>query len=707
MDLSPFLRTKTGCRCLPAWLVRIFGVCAAWTAVAASPEETTTDTAVASPGVVCLGNAGGSSVLRLEADCRTATLPFLSWDTEGGDRAKNNLLRTGISLKGRSQGALVDLAVEGTSHGQDEVQFRLAALDRKIIWTVRTAADGSFTMQFAAESRSGKGTVPFSSDENRDSPPVVRTGGENAAANAGLDALELAFPFSPRMAATVPLPSRWETDGSLRLPAVISAPDFGQMLLNATPGNAVRGRLLGSRAQQTADFMLEMPVPSIGETRTLAFAPLYLPAPAGMQKPSLWRAARRGWFNAFQPTAEWGDQSNPFSAPAGVLANNVISDPVSCLVCMWADQALLTPKFSDDIRPTDLVRRTVEWWLKCRTRPTGEVVAYWDHGDMLDTNASVLIAAWSYAEATGDRAWLSQQMDRLEMVADYLVRRDIDDDGLIESTHSGNYGELKDPMRADSAYDTINGGHKNAYCNAMIYRGFRCLADVEKQLQRPERQAEYTRRADRLKAAYFKTFFDPDSGWLIWWQSRDGQRHNLSSPMINSLAICYGLVEPDRGREIMRRLWTKVEAVGFRRFDLGVPLTLTPVPRGDYLMGKGICAAPQKEDGSDTFGQYLNGGCLVSDAVYFITALSIVGETERADQVLKAMLERQEKGVFANGGGFQNGVIDKYPQGAEFYTWDGATCGYEGHLTYSFSFLQALLLREPAFRARLYRPLQE
>jgi hypothetical protein len=266
---------------------------------------------------------------------------------------------------------------------------------------------------------------------------------------------------------------------------------------------------------------------------------------------------------------------------------------------------------------------------------------------------------------------------------------------------------LKDPMRADSAYDTINGGHKNAYCNAMIYRGFRCFADIEKQLQRTEQQAKYARCADRLKTAYFKTFFDPDSGWLIWWQSRDGQRHNLSSPMINSLAICHGLVDPEPGREIMRRLWTKIEAVGFRRFDLGVPLTLTPVPRGDYLMGKGICGAPQKEDGSDTFGQYLNGGCLVSDAVYFMTALSIVGETEKADQVLKAMLERQKKGVFSNGGGFQNGVIDKYPHGAEFYTWDGATCGYEGHLTYSYSFIQALLLRESKFRSRLYRPFME
>ncbi len=436
-----------------------------------------------------------------------------------------------------------------------------------------------------------------------------------------------------------------------------------------------------------------------------AHAGTRLPAPADLQEKSLWRAARRGWFNALQPAAEWGDQGNPYGAPAGILANNVLSDPVSCLVHLWADHALLTPAFSPDIRPTDLVRRTVDWSLDHRTRPSGEVIAYWHYADMLDANASPVIAAWDYVEATGDRKWLAQRIERLEFIADYMVRRDVDGDGLVEPTHSGNYGTLKDPIRTDSAYDTINAGHKNAYCNAIIYRAFRCLADLERQLQRSKQQAQYAGRADRLKAAYFKTFFNPTTGWLAWWQSADGQVHDLSSPMISSLAICYGLVEPGRGRDIMRRLWTKIEAAGFRRFDLGVPITLAPVRRGDYLIGDGVNGAPKREDGTDTFGWYLNGGCLVSDAVYFMTALHIVGETDKADRILRAVLERQEKGVFPNGGGYQNGVVNAYPQGAEFYTWDGKTCRYEGHLTYSYSFLHAVLLREATFRNRLFRPL--
>ena len=68
------------------------------------------------------------------------------------------------------------------------------------------------------------------------------------------------------------------------------------------------------------------------------------------------------------------------------------------------------------------------------------------------------------------------------------------------------------------------------------------------------------------------------------------------------------------------------------------------------------------------------------------------------------MLDRQRRGVFPNGGAFQNGVVDQYPRGTEFFDWQGNTCGYEGHLTYSFSFLQAVLLREPQLRQRLFRP---
>ena len=623
------------------------------------------------------------SLFSVDTDAKRARISELGWDTEGGDRARFNLLRAGTSIRliiksGGQWRASDSLETQVEQRSVTETRYHLAlAPSTELEWRIQRA-DKELTMVFRAKG-----------------PGLTNAQG-----------LEVAFPFDPRATATTLLPAAWDADGKLELPAIITAPDHGQVLLASKPDAKLKGRLIGSRANHTVDFILELPLPGQGYAVTLSFQPVHLPTPAGLKDKSRWLAARRGWFNAFQPSAQWGDQGNRFSAPAGVLANNVVSDPVSCLIHLWADQALLTPTFNPEIRLPDSVRRTVDWWLDNRTKPSGEVYAYWDHADMLDANASPLIAAWDYVETSGDRRWLARRIERLEFIADYLVKRDVDNDGLVESTHSGNRGTLVEPMRAGSAYDTINAGHKDAYCNALIYRAWRCLADMERQLKRRAAQAHYAERAERLKTAYSGTFYNPQTGWLAWWKSEDGEVHDLASPMINSLAVCYGLVPPQSGREMLGRLWNKMEAAGFRRFDLGVPITLTPVPRDDYLMGLAGCGVPSKADGSDTFGQYLNGGCLVNDAVYFITALHLVGEPARGDMVLGAMLGRQERGAFPNGGGFQNGVVNEYPHGAEFFTWDGRTCGYEGHLTYSYAFLQTVLLREPGFRQKLFRPLR-
>ncbi len=621
-----------------------------------------------------------SAVLRIEQDTAAASIPVLSWDTEGGDRAKTNLLRKPIELRLSVEGGLrsgSELQTHYETVGKRGGRYRLNLGDGELIWDILPGDDGGLAMRFSGRSLEA----------------------------AKCKAVGLVFPFDPRATATTILADTWDEQGRLSLPAVISAPDLGQMLLTCDRDPRLLGRFVGDRARQTVDFTLEMPAPAENTAYTIMFEPVRLPAPRGLRDTDEWRMARRGWFNALQVSACWGKDVH--GAPAGILANNVISDPVSCLISLWADQAFWTPEAAPGVSMAALVRRTVDWWILNKTRPSGEVVAYWDHVDMLDANASPLIAAWDYVESTGDRAWLKERIERLEFVADYLVKRDIDDDGLVESTHSGNDGTLIEPMRADSAYDTINAGHKNAYCNALAYRAFRCLADLERQLGQKEKSAHYTRCADRLRAAFYKTFYNAETGLLAWWISKDGMMHDPVSPMINSLAICHGLVDPVAGRKIMDRVVERIEAAGFKRFDLGVPINLVPFRRGEYLSGIDCCGVPKKEDGSDTFGEYLNGGCLVSDAVYFITALHIVGKGEYGDRVLKAMLDRQDRGVFPNGGGFQNGVVNTYPGGAEFFTWEGKTCGYEGHLTYSYAFLQAILLRDPAFRARLYRPMLE
>jgi hypothetical protein len=80
----------------------------------------------------------------------------------------------------------------------------------------------------------------------------------------------------------------------------------------------------------------------------------------------------------------------------------------------------------------------------------------------------------------------------------------------------------------------------------------------------------------------------------------------------------------------------------------------------------------------------------------------MAGMKRQADMILEAMLKRQNDGVFSNGGGFQNGFVDHMGAGAEVFDWKGNPAGYEGHLVYCWAFLHSMLIREPAFRERVY-----
>ncbi len=624
----------------------------------------------------------GEPRVRMEWD-KTAGIDFLSWDTEGGSRDSLNLLYAPVRL---------DLRIDGEWWPATEFPTKVGP---------HKAPENVYRFELG-EGASVAWTISHSGPRIGLAIDLVKPD------NANLTAVRMTFPFDPKATATTVLPSEWMDGARMRLPVLINAPDLGAMRLSAEPGDAVTGRLTGTReGDNRVDFTLEWAVVD-SDRVVFTLEPSQVPMPAGLNDEALWRAIRRGWLNMLQPSAEWGSAERPQYAPPGLLANNVVSDPVSCVLHMMSDHVLLAPELADGINAAPLLRNTVDWWLEHGIEPSGEMRSWRNVTGMPDANAGPLIGAWCYVEASGDREWLERRIETLERLADYLAERDVDGDGLVETKYSGNYGTQVGRL-GGSAYDTINTGHKDGYCNALIYRAWRGLADLESKLGRAEQASRYNALADKLKAAYQPSLFNAKTGWMAWWRSKDGELHDLAAPMNTSIAIMYGLVAPENGRSMLNKLWAKMEEVGFTNFSIGTPLTLVPVSKGDYSQPKPgrdrSYGQPALEDGSDTFQQYLNGGCCVSDTYYFITALNMVGETEKADRILNAMLKRQVEGAFPNGGGFQNGVIDQFPLGAEFMDWEGHTCGYEGHLVYSFTFLQAALLRDPEIRARVFRPL--
>ena len=617
--------------------------------------------------------SGAAPVVRVKADPARPVISFLSWDTEGGPRADSNLLRDDapVSLEIRTDGAwhpagqLPVRRASGPGTGY-AIQVRPGL---KLVWRVAQTS-GGLSFDFSS---SGSGLY-------------------------AITGIRLRFPFNPRLTPTTFLSGQWWGDGSFSLPGILSAPDFGQMLVSASDGAEVKGHLEGDRKQGTMDLVLRLPIPLEATPYRLTFQPVRLDPPAGLEGSPLWPLARRAWFNAWQPTAEWGDQSTPASSPAGVLGNNVISDPASMSLVFYSDMAFWFPKVAG-ISIASLVRQTAEWWMNDRTSPEGVVAGYWDWRIFLDANTGPLIAAWDYVESTNDLGWILHRISQLEFIAEYYVRRDVDQDGLVEAVQSGDAGTLRGHERGCCWWDALNCGGKDGYSNALIYRAWLCLADLESKLSRHKQQARYLELARKLKAAYVKTLYNPKTGWLGWWRSSDGELHDYATPVVNGMAIEYGLVEPALGRKILDRLWRKIADAGFTRFELGFPCTLAPVRRADYLTPNAI-GCPTRPDGSDTFQQYMNGGITAGQILHFLAAHYVVGEPSRADRALRAMLAR------ALGGGFQDGVTNKAGKGIDWTTWAGKPCGYEGYLADVYFFLQAVLLREPSFRRRYYRPTQ-
>ncbi|HVP92006.1 MAG TPA: C69 family dipeptidase, partial [Terriglobales bacterium] len=366
--------------------------------------------------------ASSDPVVKCLAGEASAGISFLSWDTEGGDRVDTNLLRAdaAVRLQGSEEGAWREPVMKGRRvEKSGDVLYDLEAGRARLSWKVEPGAD-----------RGVGGGIKL----------VI------GAAAGHAEGLRLLFPFDPKVTPTTVLPAAWLDDGTFRLPAMLNAPDFGPMLLEETGGREVRGRLEGSRKDKVDDLILDLPGIGAGASIRLTLTPVLLAAPPGLRDAAMWRQARRGWLNALQPCARWGEQGKPFSSPPGILGNNVISDPASMSVWFYADQAFFTPEPAPGVPLMPLIRRTVDYWLTERMKrdasgaPTGEVTGYWDYGGFLDANASPLIAAWDYVEATGDTAWLTSRIGRLELVADFLARRDIDGDGLVEAVQSGNRG---------------------------------------------------------------------------------------------------------------------------------------------------------------------------------------------------------------------------------------------------------------------------
>lgn len=417
---------------------------------------------------------------------------------------------------------------------------------------------------------------------------------------------------------------------------------------------------------------------------TLEVTALYPKLP-GIDGDTGFDAFRRNWLDALQLSPEY---------PA--LANNTSSD--TCAFCYYefADIAELTPPLAEGLTALDIVRQTLDRMLAggaaygLPPKPWTEF-----HSPFSDTFPAMIIAAANVVREGRSDEWLNANYDGIRDWAETMLATDNDGDGLIKYSISGNSGIWANgdpPFRPSNWWDTIGFGHEDAYANALAYRSLGGMAAMAKKLGKNDDAARYHTAAEKLRANYYKRFFDPATGVLAGWRSADDQLHDYYFLFVNGIAIHYGLVEKPQANAIMDKLLAKMREVGYDKFNMGLPGNLVTVALSDCVdkRGKGRYGCGVKADNSDGFQKYENGGATGGFAFFMIAALYDLGRKEEADKILFAMLGEYDRCGFEQRGA--NGQSNDWRQ------WDGTPWGYEGLLTDDYYPLLAVPLRESKTR---------
>lgn len=471
------------------------------------------------------------------------------------------------------------------------------------------------------------------------------------------------------------------------LPCVLHLPDMGTLRITCN----VPGAQLDYDARRRAkpafvriDFPPATAAQPLVEYR-LEVVSIH-PTFPGIDPNPLYDGFRRDWLNIFQV--------NP---RVQMLANNASSDPCSFTLFEYSDLARHTPPLAPGLTANDLIRMTLDRYLAgalgygqvgYACQPVDADLIPWPTPfTSLDTLPSLLISACNYVEGSGDRNWARGNYAKLASWGREMFAADKDGNGLIEYPGSGNLGDRPTRERRPSNWwDTVNFGHEDAFANALAYRAGTMFAALARQLGSEDDARFFGERSAKLRASYAPALLNPATGLLAGWKSADGQLHDYAFTFVQGMAVTFGLLEEAAAHAVMDRLLAKLQAVGYARFELGLPGNLIPVRRGDYVdhdTPPEVHGVPRLEDGSDGFQYYENGGATGCWAYYTVKALYQLGRVADAQRIFHPMLAGYARGEFQGFGA--NGMS------RDWRDWQGGCHGYEGLLVDNYHALLAVM----------------
>jgi len=468
--------------------------------------------------------------------------------------------------------------------------------------------------------------------------------------------------------------------GQCSLPSIIHAVDQGSLRVTADAGMPaarlqVKGR--GEEVAVTVAFLGPATATSIGDFLIAAGKQQWgatfdvvtvSPFAERLSGKRTIQVLRKGWLNALA-----------FRPELGGFGLNSMRDVNRLGLYMYADNALFTPELAPGLSALDLVRQSLETFMA--GLPTydgdGNIREYF----FADAIPSLLISTWDYVVGKQDFAWLKLNWHGIRLWGQQLESMDRDGSGLIASLRPGISGVWSGPALW---LDAINFGHQDAYSNALAYRAFKDLSELAEKIGEREDANRFALRAQQIRNVYRSTFWNPQTGLISGWRSADGQLHDYQFVFINGIAVVYKLLDRRDGASVIDRIHQRFEELHYRRYDLGLPVNLLPIARGDYAPNSR--GSPLKEDGSDSYQNYFNGGATAFFAYWYIQALYDVDERAEADGILFSLLQSLSEGR----GGLEQGITGT-GAGGEWRDWSGVPTGMEGYMADSYHFLLAVI----------------
>lgn len=266
------------------------------------------------------------------------------------------------------------------------------------------------------------------------------------------------------------------------------------------------------------------------------------------------------------------------------VSSGLLTEPRPCLMAgldypsPWTRDAAINVYFAAALLAPDLARNTLLSVLEARDG--GAVIGgqYWDR-------IIWLLGAERYWKTTGDRAFARLASDAGRRTMEICLREEYDPaDGLFRGPAVYGDGVSAYPVRYRNpslsssilrwsrehpALRAPTGGGipmKALSTNCAYQRAFRALALLAEALG--EDPAGFLRRAEALKAAVNRAFWNPDTGLYDYLAGECDAQESLGL----AFAVLFGIADEDRARSVFARA---------HRTDHGIPCVWPPFPPYD------------------------------------------------------------------------------------------------------------------------------